>query len=46
VLNFFASTSNAERWLAAHPDVRGTVISLPDAVAAGRAVFGDILTAT
>lgn len=43
VLNFFASNANAERWLAAHPDVEGTVISLPDAILAGRAVFGDLL---
>jgi hypothetical protein len=43
VLNFFASTTNAERWLAAHPDVQGTVISMAEAVVAGRAVFGDIL---
>jgi alkylmercury lyase len=43
VLNFFASPANAERWLAAHPEVRGNVISMQDAAAAGRAVFGDIL---
>src|SRR5919106_4880956 len=43
VLNFFASATNAERWLAAHPDVRGVVISLPDAIVAGRTVFGDLL---
>ena len=43
VLNFFASTGNAERWLAAHPEVRGDVISVRDAIEAGRAVFGDIL---
>ena len=43
VLNFFASTTNAKRWLAAHPDVRGMVISLPDAIVAGRTVFGDLL---
>jgi hypothetical protein len=43
VLNFLASTTNAERSLAAHPDVQGTVISMPEAVVAGRAVFGDIL---
>jgi len=42
-LNFFTSTANAERWLAAYPDVQGSVISLPDAIVAGRAVFGDIL---
>ncbi len=43
VLNFFASTTSAQRWLATRPDVRGTVISMGDAVAAGRAVFGDVL---
>jgi hypothetical protein len=43
VLNFFVSPTNAEEWLAARPDVRGTVISMPDASAAGRTVFGDVL---
>ena len=42
VLNFFASPANAERWLQEHPQVRGQVISIPDASAAGRAVFGDV----
>jgi Alkylmercury lyase len=44
VLNFFASAATAERWLSAHPEVRGTVISMRDAAATGRAVFGDVLT--
>ena len=44
VLNFFASPANAERWLSEHPQVRGNVISMQDAAAAGRAVFGDVLT--
>jgi hypothetical protein len=44
VLNFFVSPANAESWLARHPEVRGDVISMPDAAAAGRAVFGDVLT--
>ncbi len=43
VLNFFATTDNATRWLAAHADVRGAVISIDDAIVAGRIVFGDIL---
>jgi hypothetical protein len=43
VLNFFASSDSAERWLAGHSDVRGQVISIPTAIAAGRAVFGDVL---
>jgi hypothetical protein len=41
-LNFFASSANAERWLEEHPEVRGQVVSIPDAIAAGRAVFGNI----
>jgi hypothetical protein len=44
VLNFFASADNGHRWLEQHPAVRGTVVSLADAVAAGRAVFGDVLS--
>lgn len=43
-LNFFVSPTSAERWLAEHSEVRGTVISMRDAAAAGRAVFGDVLT--
>jgi hypothetical protein len=43
VLNFFASPATAERWLSEHPQVRGTVISMREAAAAGRAVFGDVL---
>ncbi len=43
VLNFFASAENAERYLTAHPDVDGFAISIPEAVAVGGAVFGDVL---
>ena len=43
VLNFFATDENAERWLAQHPEVRGHMASIPEAVVAGRAVFGDML---
>jgi hypothetical protein len=43
VLNFFVSPANAEHWLAEHPEVRGNVISMDEATAAGRAVFGDVL---
>ena len=39
----FVSPASAERWLADQRDVRGSVISMPEA-AAGRAVFGDVLT--
>jgi hypothetical protein len=46
VLNFFVSAANAERWLADHPDVRGAPISMREAAAAGRAVFGEVLTET
>ena len=44
VLNFFVSAANAERWLAEHPQVRGDVISMQEAAAAARVVFGDVLT--
>ena len=43
VLNFFASAASAEGWLAAHREVQGCVISMDEAIAAGRAVFGDLL---
>jgi hypothetical protein len=43
VLNFFASPANAERWLVEHPEERGDVISMEEAAAAGRAVFGEVL---
>jgi hypothetical protein len=39
----FVSSANAERWLAEHSGVRGEVISLREAILAGRAVFGDVL---
>lgn len=42
VLNFFASSESAERWIAGHPEVAGRLISIPTAIAAGRAVFGDV----
>jgi len=42
VLNFFVSTESAERWLAEHPHVRGCVMTIEDAIASGRAVFGDV----
>ena len=42
-LNFFAGHESAQRWLEERPDVRGHAISLPDAIAAGQAVFGAVL---
>jgi hypothetical protein len=44
VLNFFASSENAERWLNEHPKVRGEVITLEEAIAAGRAIFAEVLS--
>jgi Alkylmercury lyase len=43
VLNFFVSGRNAERWLDEHQEVRGDVIAMPEAIAAGRAVFSQVL---
>ena len=42
VLNFFTSTDTAERWLEGRSEVRGHVVSMREAIAAGRAVFGDV----
>jgi hypothetical protein len=44
VLNFFASSENGERWLNEHPHVHGEVITIEEAIAAGRAIFADVLT--
>jgi Alkylmercury lyase len=45
VLNFFATAGNAERWLDEQASVRGKAISIPEAILAGRTVFGDVLAA-
>lgn len=42
VLNFFVSEDSAERWLGEHPHISGQVITVEDAVASGRAVFGNV----
>jgi hypothetical protein len=42
VLNFFESRDSAERYLRGHAELAGLAISIPDAIDAGRAVFGDI----
>src|SRR5262245_45551183 len=44
VLNFFASSENAERWLNEHPHVHGEVITIEEAIAVGRAIFAYVLT--
>ncbi len=43
VLNFFETRENAEHYLAENPSVSGHPISLPEAIDAGRIVFGDLL---
>lgn len=43
VLNFFTSRATAERYLAEHPHVQGYPITIPEAVAAGNAIFGAVL---
>ena len=43
LLNFFESRENAERYLAVNPSLSGHPTSLPEAIAAGRIVFGDLL---
>ncbi|HXH88032.1 MAG TPA: organomercurial lyase [Gaiellaceae bacterium] len=39
-----SGSSCAEQYLSARPDVRGIVISIPEAIEAGRCVFGDPLS--
>ena len=43
VLNFFESGEHALQYLLAHTDVTGHAITLPEAIAAGAAIFGDLL---
>lgn len=43
VLNFFETPASAERYLLEHPDVTGTLISIAEAIEAGRVVFADVL---
>jgi hypothetical protein len=43
VLNFFESVENAERYLAENPSVSGHPTSLPQAIEAGRILFGELL---
>jgi hypothetical protein len=43
-INFFTSPSNADRELAAHPELSGTTLSLPEATIAGRLLFGGLLS--
>lgn len=45
VTNFFASTDSAKRYLAEHANVSGVVASVPEALAAGQALFGSALEA-
>lgn len=46
VLNLFASPPSARRWLREHPDVHGRIATMAEAVAAGRAIFGEVFTRT
>ncbi len=44
VLNFFESAENALRYLDENPSVTGMPITIDEAAAAGRAIFGAVLT--
>jgi hypothetical protein len=44
VLNFFETRENAERYPAENASISGHPISLPEAIEAGRIVFGDVLS--
>jgi hypothetical protein len=43
-VNFFASRESAQRYLRETPAARGEVLSIPEAVEAGRIVFGGLLS--
>ena len=43
VLNFFESTETAQQYLLKHDELAGMPISIPEAIEAGRAIFGEIL---
>jgi hypothetical protein len=43
IINFFASDQNSRRYLGEHSEVRGTVLTIPDSVLAGRIVFEGVL---
>ena len=43
VLNFFESGEHALQYLLAQPEVTGHAITIPEAIAAGVAIFGDLL---
>jgi hypothetical protein len=45
-INFFASAESAGRYLHEHPVLRGETLSIPEAVEAGRLIFGDLLEAS
>jgi hypothetical protein len=42
VLNFFESAATAERYLELHPEVGGSPIAIPIALAASRAIFAEV----
>ena len=41
-VNFFSSRDSAERYLADRPSLAGGILTIPDAAAAGRIVFGEL----
>ena len=43
VLNFFETGEHALQYLLAHPEISGHPITIPEAIEAGRIVFGDLL---
>jgi hypothetical protein len=46
MLNFFASHGSAKRHLLEHGNVSGLPITMPNAIEAGRAIFGAVLKQT
>jgi hypothetical protein len=42
-MNFFTSTSTAQIWLAAHPDVNAEILTQRQALRLGNDIFGQLL---
>lgn len=46
VLNFFETEASANSYLAAHPELTGFPITIPDAIEAGRIIFAELMKET
>jgi len=43
-INFFCGAAHAERWRAAHPELEGAVLTLPQGIARAREIFDRVIS--